>query len=738
MAYVKPSIEDKDYTEEDTPVEIGMNAFGKAVLLALVLVVIAIGVSAGGLRGEFLPGDDVRIVNNPSLRGWGGLKHIWLRPNQFPEFSPASYSMFVVEARLWGTNAPRSPAGFRFINAMLHAATVVALWHLLARLRIPGAFAAAALFAAHPANMFSVSWISQRSMILGSLFFFLTLIVYLRLIGLNRQPTRLHRIWKMPESPAALWFLTIALLALTITASPALAALVAPIALVLVWWDRGRVSSADWRKITPLLAVSLLIFAAAVLLNFRAAINGFALPDCPIWYRPIAAIEQIIFYAAAVVAPVQLRFAYQPFGVFDLRAILSLAIAAVMIVGAVATNRFYNRGPAAAMILFVLLLLPALLYGNSADLFGGWVGVHRVYAASAPLLVLVTTAIAQLLPPRLEPRAAVTTVAVVTVATGGFLSAREHQTSERLWTATLAGDPDNIIAMLELGDRAMQQGRSDPAIRDAGFPEARRFFDNAVRADPQNVAAICRSAGLFEAIGEHERAMNGYQRAVQIDPNNFEANFGLARALSLGTGSAAAMRQYQVALQIKPDDPDVLTSLGSLHIARGEFDLAEAAYRKAISVDPRNIRARVNLASYLGFQKGDPNAAEQEMLAVLAIDPHNFEVFMNGGTLMAKLAGEAKTSQGRLGWFEKAATMFRRAIELRDSSADAYSNRAMALIGMSNSDDQKMTPDDKRSLLGEAEFLFEQAALRAPGNLEHKRNAGIVSQMREALAPPKP
>lgn len=726
MAYVKPSIEDKDYTEEDTPVEIGMNAFGKAVLLALVLVVIAIGVSAGGLRGEFLPGDDVRVVNNPSLRGWGGLRHIWLRPNQFPEFSPASYSMFVVEARIWGTTAPRSPNGFRFVNALLHAASVVALWHLLARLRIPGAFAAAALFAAHPANMFSVSWISQRSMILGSLFLFLTLVVYLRLIGLNRQPTRLHRIWKLPESPALLWILTFALLALTITASPSLAALVGPMAIVLVWWDRGRVSSADWRRIVPLLAVSLLIFAAAIVLNFRAATNGFALTDCPIWYRPIAAIEQIIFYAAAVVAPVQLRFAYQPFAIFDVRAILSLAIAAVMIVGAIATNRSYNRGPAAAMILFVLLLLPALLYGNSADLFGGWVGVHRVYAASAPLLVLVTTAIAQLLPPRLEPRAAVTTVAVVTLATGGFLSAREHQTPERLWTATINRDEDNIAALLELGDRALQKSRSNLDLREAGFSEARRYYDQAIRIEPQNPEAICRVGRLLEETGDFDRAMNSFQRALQIDPRNFEGNFGMARVLARGSNSNAALRQYQTTLEIRPDEPNVLASLGLLHSERGEFELAEAEYRKALAIDPRCIAARVNLANLLGFYKKDPEAAAKELLAVLEVDPHNFEAFMNGGAMLAQLQQ-----------FEKAATVFRRAIELRDSSADAYSNRAMALIGMTNSTDSKMTPDYKRGLLGEAEFLFEQAALRAPGNPEHKKNAGIVSQMREALAPPK-
>ena len=57
------------------------------------------------------------------------------------------------------------------------------VWLLLAKLRVPGAWLAAALFALHPIQAETVSWISERKNVLSIFFFLVSLYVYLRYAG---------------------------------------------------------------------------------------------------------------------------------------------------------------------------------------------------------------------------------------------------------------------------------------------------------------------------------------------------------------------------------------------------------------------------------------------------------------------------------------------------------------------------------------------------------------------------
>src|SRR5262249_48290268 len=108
-------------------------------------------------HAQFISDDAIFVVDNPLITEPGGLSRFWastIPPDSFPMTS----TLLWFEWRLWGNH----PLGYHVVNLLLHASAVLLWWRVLLRLRIPGAWLAAALFAVHPVGVESVVWITEH------------------------------------------------------------------------------------------------------------------------------------------------------------------------------------------------------------------------------------------------------------------------------------------------------------------------------------------------------------------------------------------------------------------------------------------------------------------------------------------------------------------------------------------------------------------------------------------------
>ncbi len=104
------------------------------------------------------------------------------------EWLPLTAMSRMIDCQVFGLR----PGGHHLVNVLLHGATVVLLFLLLIRVTArlwPSAFVAA-VFALHPLHVASVAWITQRSDVLGGLFFMLALVCYQRFA--QREFSLLH------------------------------------------------------------------------------------------------------------------------------------------------------------------------------------------------------------------------------------------------------------------------------------------------------------------------------------------------------------------------------------------------------------------------------------------------------------------------------------------------------------------------------------------------------------------
>ncbi|MEI7661520.1 MAG: tetratricopeptide repeat protein [Bacteroidota bacterium] len=132
------------------------------------------------LHGQFLDYDDTdNVLNNAMIRQFSGdhiqalFSHAYLYM-----YTPLTFITFAADYALSGPD----PFFFRLTNLLLHLLNISLLFLLARRLfRSPvTAGVMALLFAIHPINTDSVSWISARSNLLSATFFILALLFYLQ------------------------------------------------------------------------------------------------------------------------------------------------------------------------------------------------------------------------------------------------------------------------------------------------------------------------------------------------------------------------------------------------------------------------------------------------------------------------------------------------------------------------------------------------------------------------------
>jgi tetratricopeptide (TPR) repeat protein len=115
-------------------------------------------------------------------------------------------------------------------------------------------------------------------------------------------------------------------------------------------------------------------------------------------------------------------------------------------------------------------------------------------------------------------------------------------------------------------------------------------------------------------------------------PRNARARSGLAAALNGAHRHKEAAEQARVAIQLSPDYLLGYKNLGLAYTELGQTDLAMAAFREAVRVDPRSVESHYHLGNLL--RSSDPEAAIAHYRAALLGRPGFLEAHANLANLL--------------------------------------------------------------------------------------------------------
>ena len=151
-----------------------------------------------------------------------------------------------------------------------------------------------------------------------------------------------------------------------------------------------------------------------------------------------------------------------------------------------------------------------------------------------------------------------------------------------------SGHPTRAVAALERA-RSLEEGLAEVhlllglCLRDAGqLPAARVAFEAATRHAPGLVAPREALAGVYQALGEHARAIDQLEALAALDPNHHQRLVALGLAHARSRRFEAAVLALSRAVERFPDQGQVYAALGSVWLETANVRNDGVALNKAI------------------------------------------------------------------------------------------------------------------------------------------------------------
>lgn len=557
----------------------------QASWLASVLVVGTVLAYLPLWHAGFIWDDRSLVVDNPLIRRGDGLWRFWCSTKPV-DYYPVTSTMWWLEWRLWGGN----PTGYHAVNLSLHVLAAVLLWRLLVRLRLPGAWLAAAIFAVHPVNVESVAWIAEQKNLLAMVFYLVSLSCFLR-----SRPSAGSAGASSGVSPRVWYGLALVAAGLALLSKTA----VAPIPVILlglVAWQQWKVKGADVLSVLPFFALTVAIGTASWWFQSHRAIGGDIVRTDGFWGRLAGAGWAIGFYAGKALLPVGLRSLYPRWQIDAGQwwSYLPVLLVAGVLVACWHARRSWGRGPLAALFYFVVMLFPVLGFVNIGFMKFSLVADHWQYFAIIGPIAFGAAAIAtsyrRLGPHPRRALAAGTSAMLVALALLTSRQSKVYRDSGTFWRAVLATDAASWAAHNNLGGFLVEQGRLDEAL--VHFSKAVEIRPSDARAQ-YNLGAALREKGRFDEAIAHLRT------AVAIQPDYVPARNGLARALASIGDWDGSMEQLERSLLLDDDQAEAHNNLANVLRQKRRLSEAAAEYERALAIHPDYAAAHVNLGDVL-------------------------------------------------------------------------------------------------------------------------------------------
>jgi protein O-mannosyl-transferase len=666
---------------------------------------------ANSFTAPFIFDDVPTIVDNPAIRHLGTA----LSANASAESGGLTLSGRPVVALSLALNyaiSGNAVWSYHALNIGIHLAAALTLFGLVRitltrsvlRKRFgpsatPLAFAIALLWAVHPLQTESVTYIVQRAESMMALFYLLALYAFARGAELvAAQGSAASVVAGQLSSRASRGWLAMSVFTTVLGMATKEVMVTAPVVVFL--YDRtffaGSFRTA-WRErklFYGALAATWLFLAYFIVSTGgnRGGTVGFNVGVTP-WAYAATQFEALVRYVQLSLWPHALVFEYGTFWVSRVTEVLpyALILLPLLALTLLALRRCSPVGFAGALAFAVLA--PTSLTPGTIQM----IVEHRMYLSLAPVVAVLVMLVFRCLGPSAR------WLLPLVVAVGVVVTAnrnRDYRSELTLWTKTVAERPHNAIALANLGMAYFHAGDIATALE---------IDQRALRENPTNVEAHYNSGIIYAKLGRMDEAIAEYQRAISLRPKLAAAHNNLGNALAACGRTSDALAEYAEASRLDPYFAEPQNNIGNVLLQSGRPVEATERFEAALRLRADYAEARYNLGNAYAQQDRMQDAIVQYEQAVTA-DPRYADAYVNLGNALLQLGRVADAS-----------SRYEAALRLNPRLAEAHNNLGMVFL--------------QTGRTAEAVAHFEQALAARPDFAAARDNlAEARAQLRSATS----
>lgn len=528
---------------------------------------------------------------------------------------PVTWLSHIFDCQLFGLN----PMGHHWNNLIFHIINSLLVFIILQKMTgaIYRSFFVAVLFAAHPIQIESVAWVSERKNVLSTFFYLITILNY---------------IFYSKSLSTGRYLVVIFFYILGLMSKPMMVTM--PFALLLLdYWPLGRITTfkefnvyskkGGNRRILLEKVPFLIIAIIFSIISFQAQYIAGAMTDLesiPINARIELSLVSYVKYLFNLVWPVRLAFFYPYSGDISFWEIAGasfmLFLISVYSIRCVITKSHILFG----WLWFLGTMFPVIGLVHLGDQS---MADRYLYIPCIGIFVIIVWEVFRLSKLYVTYKASpviIFGVATIILVFTSISQMKHWRNNITLYSHAIEVTENNYVAHGNLGAVLLNSGKTDEAIYhlrkaleikpqgrkshfDLGtalaakrmYSEAKKHFNVILKSYPDDTETILMLGRVHFDLEEYKKSIDYFSVILKQNPNHFQALEYLGKNFLRLKKPEMAKKFYFSAIKVRPDSPSILFILGTIFHNEGDLEKAEYYYKMALKYKPDFKEAIINL-----------------------------------------------------------------------------------------------------------------------------------------------
>lgn len=546
---------------EKSPVHNGFSSKLEWLLLGAILI-LTFMVFSPAINFDFVNwDDDVNVTQNRNVQNLNpeSVKNMFTT-TVIGGYTPLTTLSFAAEHHYSGLN----PKVFHTNNILLHMICTLLLFLILKKMGMSLFVTALVtiLFGIHPMRVESIAWITERKDMLYTLFYFFSILLYL----------------KFRESGNPGWYIG-ALAVFILSLLSKIQAVSLPLSLILIdyFYDKKFRISQVWNKV-PFFILSLITGVAGIyFLKQEGSLDTGTL--LPVYQRIFVGSYSLAVYLIKSVFPYEMSAIY-PFPA-KLSAIHYLSLPAIILLAWGITKIRQLRSEVIFGSLFFLVNVIFVLQVVGAG--QGYLADRFTYVGYSGLFFVYVILAEKWVPPS--------------------------------WSKILYSI--GIIYLISLSVLAHSRVKV--------WKNTETLFTDVISKYPRVAVAHNNMGRYYREMNQYDKAIAAYDKAIEINPESFNTFSNRGKALFDLGRIDEALKDFNRSIELNDRYVEALGNRGAAYAAKGNFDAALADLVKALEIDPANINALSNRA-LIWYSLNNFEKATEDINSYLLYKPNDADM----------------------------------------------------------------------------------------------------------------